>query len=526
MRRKRTELNFRAGATSKHVRVWTSDTPFLQERGEDKEFPSDIAKVLSLIEDRWASCADVQYRHLHVEGIRVTLVFIAGLVDEDMAQRGVIGPLTRYSTGAVTVDNLRDTLWTTKTDETGELSAVYRAIADGKMVLLIDGQSRALVVDVNRDPERPIERSQNEPAIQGPQEAFIENMQTNIALIRKRLRTSKLKVEFMRLGTYTETPIALVYINGIVKPGYLDEARSRLGRIDIDGIIATNQVRELIADSARSPFRLTEVTERPDRVVAGLLQGRLYIFINGSPNVIAVPSIFVNGLIASEDYYGHYMIAFPLRILRHVMYWASLLLPSLYIALLSYNQDLVPTPLLISLESQHEGIPFPTVVEALVMQTAFEALREAGLRLPRAVGQSVSIVGALVIGDAAVNANIVSPGMVIVVATAGVASYTIPSQDLVNANRILQYPFMIAASVLGLFGIASLGLVLVIHMLSLRSFGVPFMAPLAPFSWPDLRDTFIRAPWWAMNQRPQVYEPVDSVRNRSPMPSPPSGDSQ
>jgi hypothetical protein len=525
VRRRRTGLNLRALAKSKPVRDWTSDNPFFEEQGEDREFPTDLSESLSLIEDTWAKCADVRYQHLRVQGVRITLVFLAGLVDEDMAQRGVVGPLASYSKGSVTVDDLRDSLWATKTEETGELGAIYQAIADGNIVILIDGQSRALVVNVNRDPERPIERSENEPAIQGPQEAFIENLQTNLALVRKRLRTSKLKVELMRLGRHTETTVALVYLDGIVKPGYLDEARSRLSRINIDGIIATNQIRELITDAPLSPFRLTEITERPDRAVAGLLQGRLFVFVNGSPNIIAVPSIFVNGLVAAEDYYGHYMIAFPLRILRHLMYWVALLLPSLYIALLSYNQDLVPTPLLISLESQHEGIPFPTVIEALVMQVAFEALREAGLRLPRAVGQSVSIVGALVIGDAAVNANIVSPGMVIVVAAAGVASYTIPSQDLVNTNRILQFPFMIAASILGLFGIVALGLVLVIHMLSLRSFGVPFMAPLAPFSWPEMRDTFLRAPWWAMNRRPQIYEPVDSVRNRSPMPSPSSGDS-
>ncbi|MCF8567069.1 spore germination protein [Alicyclobacillus tolerans] len=498
---------------------------FFDGIAEDSELPSELQQSLDLIQQEWANCADVKYQHAHVQGVPVCVVFINGLIDQDSAQRGLIEPLTHYDKGMVTPDALKDALMTMMTQKTTKLSFMYQAMADGKVIVLVDGYPEALIVDINKMPGRGIETSQNEPTIQGPQEAFIESLQTNLALIRKRLRTSQFKVEIMRVGTKTHDQLAMVYVDGIVKPTLLEEVRTRIARIQIDGVISTSQIRDLIEDAPLSPFRLTESTERPDRVVAGLLQGRVSILTDNSPEVIRLPSIFVSGLIASEDYYGHFMISLPLRVLRHAMYWSSLLLPSLYIALLSYNQDLVPTPLLISLEAQHEGIPFPTVIEALGMQIAFESLREAGLRLPRAVGQSVSIVGALIIGDAAVNANIVSPGMVIVVAAAGVASYTIPSQDLVNTNRILQFPFMVVASLLGLYGIVTLGLVLVIHMVSLRSFGVPYMAPLAPFSWSEMRDTFIRVPWWMMNKRPQFYEPVDSTRNRTPTPSPPSGDS-
>jgi len=525
MKRKTTWLQFRSKSKRRSLRNHPQDISFWNVSDDHTEVPSELQQSLAWIQDEWAKCADVQYQHLHVQGVPVCLVFINNLIDQDAAQRALMEPLTRYEQGQVTLPALKDTLNALMTEDTSQISAIHQAIAAGKVVALVDGQSGALLVDVNKFPGRAIETSQNEPTIQGPQEAFIESLQTNLALIRKRLRTSKLKIETMQMGTKTNVQLALLYVEGIVKPSLVEEAHQRLQRIQIDGIISSNEIREMIDDAPFSPFRLTEVTERPDRTVAGLLQGRICFLIDGTPTSIAVPVVFVSGLSSAEDYYGHFMTALPLRILRHAMYWSSLLLPSLYIALLSYNQDLVPTPLLISLEAQHEGIPFPTIVEALGMQTAFEALREAGLRLPRTIGQSVSIVGALIIGDAAVNASIVSPGMVIVVAAAGVASYTIPSQDLVNTNRILQYPFMIVASLLGLYGIVALGLVLVIHMVSLRSFGVPYMAPLAPFSWPEMRDTFIRAPWWAMNQRPRFYESVNLTRNRTPKPSSPSRDS-
>lgn len=498
-----------------------SPAPYYEPPRQHVEFFPQLEHSLAWLKKEWANCADVKYQELSIQETQVCMIFVKGLVDRDGAQQGLMEPLLRYQGSPVTIEGLKDALWSLLTEETESLSAVNRGIADGKVAVLVDGQEGALLVEVDKVPGRPVEISQNEPTIQGPQEAFVESLSINLGLMRKKLRTPRLKVELLRLGTETDSHLAILYLAGLAKPGLVEEVRKRLNQIDIDGLFGTNQIREFIEDNRFTPFRLTEITERPDRAVAGLLQGRVYIFFDGSANVIAVPSVFITGLISSEDYYAHYMISLLIRPIRQVMYWMSLLLPSLYIALLSYNQDLIPTPLLISLEAQYEGIPFPTVIEALIMQGAFETLREAGLRLPRAIGQSVSIVGALIIGDAAVNANIVSPGMVIVVAAAGVASFTIPSQDLVNTNRILQFPFMIMASVLGLYGIVALGLVMVIHMLSLRSFGVPYMSPLAPFSWAEMRDVILRAPWWAMKKRPEFYEPVEMNRTSSP---PSSGD--
>lgn len=489
----------------------------------DIQLPTSLQRSLCLLQETWSHCDDFRGQPVVIQGVSAAVVFVRGLVNVDLLETGIMAPLTQYADKKVSTENLITALTAIPVRTENRLSTINQAIADGSVIVLVDGQSQSLVADVSKFPGRSIEPSQVEPSIQGPQEAFVENLETNLALIRKRLRTPRLKAQAMRIGQVTRTTVVIVYIDGIANPKIIDEVQSRLHRIDIDGILDTSFIREMIADHPYSPFRTSEVTERSDRAAAGLLQGRVIILVDGAPTVIAVPVVFIGALASAEDYYNNYIVAFQVRILRHLTYWASLLLPSLYIALLSYNPDLIPTPLLISLAAQHEGIPFPTVVEALVMQAAFEALREAGVRLPKAVGQSVSIVGALVIGDAAVNANLVSPGMVIVVAAAGVASFTIPSQDLSNTNRLLQFPFMLSASLLGLYGVVTLGLALVIHMVSLRSFGVPYMAPIAPFSGGEMRDTFIRAPWWAMSRRPTFYEPIDIQRNRTPVPGPKTG---
>lgn len=489
-----------------------------QNTEDETTLSEDLQNSVSLIQEQWANCPDFQCHQVVIQKVPVAVIFVRGLVNTELLEMGVMEPITKFTGMDFTVENLRTVLSVIPADIETDITVINQSIADGKVTILVHGQRQALTVDISKFPSRAIEPPQVEPVINGPQEGFVESVETNLALLRKRLRTPRLKVHSQRIGQITKTTVLVVYVDGIANPTVTDEVLRRLERIDIDGIIDTNYIRELTDDHPYSPFRTSEVTERPDRTVAALLQGRVVIMVDGAPFVISVPVVFIGALASGEDYYSHYMVAVQVRILRHGLYWASLLLPSLYIALLAYNPNLIPTALLISLAAQHEGIPFPTVVEALFMQTAFEAIREAGIRLPRAVGQSVSVVGALVIGDAAVNANLVSPGMVIVVATAGVASYSIPSQDLVSTNRLLQFPFMIMASFLGLYGIVVLGMVLVIHMVSLESLGTPYMAPIAPFSRDELKDAFVRAPWWAMSRRPTSYKPMNDIRNRTPIP--------
>ncbi|RIV17153.1 spore germination protein [Alicyclobacillaceae bacterium I2511] len=485
---------------------------------------ADLAITLSSIESTWDRCADLQVYRLAVGLNDFALVWLRSAVNDDRVQMGVLEPLTHLPEQRLSSAAVQSHITATPVKSLTNLTEVNQAIADGQVIVLVESNPVALSVDVARFPFKPVEPSQNEPSIHGPQESFTSNLAVNVALVRKRLHTPRLKVEEQRLGRASHTWVTLMYLDGVVNPQLLAEVKRRLQPIDMDVLLDTQYIAEIISDHPRSLFPTQDITERPDRVAAGVSQGRVILMVDGSPSALAVPVTFVSLLTSSEDYYSHYLVSSALRGLRQLAYWTSLLLPSFYVAILSYNQDLVPTPLLITLIQQHSGIPFSSVIEAFLMVGAFEVLREAGVRLPKAVGQSVSVVGTLVIGEAAVNAGIVSAGMVIVVAITGVASFTIPSIELANANRLLQFAFMLAAGLFGIYGVTIAGLLLILRLVSLHSFGVPYLSPYAPLSLADMKDALWRAPWWAMKTRPEAYHPADSVRNSTPPPTPKKAD--
>lgn len=486
---------------------------------------TDLDDNQALLQKHWSNCLDIQFRQLQSGGTQILLVWLKTLVGKELAQQGVLNPLTSHNAPIRTPQDLEQFLTAVYLQRLRNMDEINKAIADGYMVVLIEGANEAVAIDVTAWEGRPIEKPELEPGVLGPQESFTESLEKNLGLLRRRLRTSDLKMESIRLGTVTQAPVSIVYLQGVAKPELVDEVRLRLSRIQIDGTIDINYISEMTKDAIRSPYPTDQITERPDRAAAALLQARVAIILDGSPYALFVPALFVNFMNSSEDYYGNYTISVPVRLLRHSTFWASLLLPALYIALLSYHQEMLPTALLVRLAATHEGIPFPAVIEAFIMVITFEALREAGIRLPKAVGQSVSIVGALVIGDAAVNAGIVSPGMVIVVALTGVASFSIPSYNMALTNRILQFPFMILAGLFGLYGITIGLLILMTHLVSLRSFGMPYLYPLAPFDWKTIKgDVFARDAWWNMRQRPNAFGSINSNENATPRPQPPQGE--
>ena len=485
----------------------------------DEPLPSRVEGLRGWIEAEWQHCGDLLLCEVDVHGTRVLLVWIRGMVDQARMEEGVLDPLSTLPKRQVGICHLESALHTVHVRRVKTRQELNTTVSDGQVVLCVDGSKEALTLGVSQPPGGVIEKAETEPTLQGPQEAFVENLELNIAPLRKRIRSPRFKVESMRIGVYSKTNVCILYIEGIVKPALVEEAHQRLRKISIDAVNDTNKLRELISDAPYTLFPTSEETERPDRLVAGLLQGRIAIMIDGAPTCLKVPAQFIHFLTSAEDYYMNYTLTLFIRIMA---YWASLLLPSLYVALLTYNQDLMPTPLLVTVASQHRGIPFPTILEAFLMMGAFEVLREAGTRLPRAVGQSVSIVGTLIVGDAAVRAGLVSPGMVIVVAGTGGASFALPAYGFVNSSRIIQFLFAGIAGISGLVGIVVLGMILVTHHVSLRSFGVPYMAPIAPFSWQDIKDSFFRAPWFANKRRPGQYETLDSVSNRTPAPRSPN----
>ncbi|WP_035106324.1 spore germination protein [Desulfovirgula thermocuniculi] len=454
-------------------------------------------------------------------GVPAALAYVDGLVDRAIVSDTLIKGLTLEGRMAgLKAGDAGDLLLLAKNflvsvaavKEAADYFALLNGLLYGEVALLIDGEDRALLVDAKGWAVRNIEEPASEGLVRGPREGFTELMRTNTALIRRRLRDPNLVVEGLCFGERTRTQVEIVYIRGLAAPELVQEVKDRLSRIHIDGILESGQIEELIEDNPYTPFPQVFHTERPDRVVSMLLEGRVAIITDGTPIVLVVPAEFAVFMQAGEDYYERYFLATAIRWLRYIALVTSLTLPSLYIAMTTYHQEMIPPRLLTSVASSREGIPFPAFVEALLMEFFFEALREAGIRLPRQVGQAVSIVGALVIGQAAVSANIVSPLMVIVVALTGIASFAAPVFSLAITMRLLRFPMMVCAATLGLYGIVAGLLAILVHAAGLRSFGIPYLAPLAPLHRRDLKDMLVRAPTWAMDHRPTELVKGDKRR--------------
>ncbi|MDA8235479.1 MAG: spore germination protein [Clostridia bacterium] len=496
----------------------------------DSRLDNNLQRLKGIFE----GCADVVFREFSLgteEPVRAALLFVEGLVEMVAINENIMKPLM-YEAGHrnPAITNIfklvkEKALTIGKVNETTNMEEVVEFILSGYAAIFIDGSQQVMLAHVRGGEHRAVEEPSSEVVVRGPREAFTETLHTNISLVRRRLKNPDLKVEMRKVGRRTKTDLAILYIKGIVNEKIIREVKERLNRVDVDGTVASRSLGEIIQDTSWTPFPLITYTERPDKLTAQLLEGRVAIMVDGTPIILTVPVLFMEQLQSSEDYYEGFFPASAIRLLRFMAINIALLLPSLYVAVTTFHQEMLPTPLLISLAGAREGVPFPAFVEALVMEITFEILREAGIRLPRPAGQAVSIVGALVIGDAAVSAGIVSPAMVIIVSLTGIASFTIPGYSFALALRLLRFPIMFLAATLGLFGIMMGLIFLLIHLVSLRSFGMPYMSPIAPATYGDWKDTFVRFPWWAMVTRPRLIGQKDPVRQaRGLQPKPPDKD--
>ncbi|MGH1070676.1 spore germination protein [Bacillus cereus] len=391
---------------------------------------------------------------------------------------------------------------------------LYDALLSGNTILLINKFKQGLIAGTSGGEKRGVQESTSQAVIRGPKDGFTENIRVNTALIRKRIKSPNLWLENLTIGIETQTNVSIMYINGIVNNSLVKEVKTRLKKIQIDGILESGQIEELIQDKTYTPFPTIYNTERPDVIAAGLLEGRIAVLIYGTPFILLVPALFVQFLQSPEDYYQRTDFGL-IRILRYMSLFIALVAPSFFIAITSFHQEMIPPPLLMSLAAQREGVPFPAFIEALIMEIAFEVLREAGIRMPRAIGQTVSIVGALVIGQAAVEAGLVSAAMVIVVSITAICNFTIPSFNMGIAIRISRFGFILLAGSFGMFGIIVGIFFLVLHLCSLQSFGIPYMTPLAPFSIKEQQDTLIRLPIWKILTRPRFLNSKNKKRQRN-----------
>lgn len=490
-----------------------------QAEESETQFSADIGENLKKLKAAFAPSSDLVFRDFAFSGGRkAAIIFIDGLTDKTLVNEDILKPLMLLENAPGTQEPLSieaiesELLFVGGIAKKDTINEAVQKVLAGDTLLLVDGQRQALTVSLRGWKMRGIEEPQTESTVRGPREGFTETLRVNTSLLRRKIKNANLTFESMSIGERTATDVCIAYIAGLAKAELIDEIKTRLKKIKTDAILESGHIEQFIEDNPYSIFSTVANSEKPDKVAAKLLEGRAAIFVDGTPFVLTVPMVFLESFQAAEDYYSRPYFASAIRLLRFVAFFISILAPALYVAMTTFHQELIPTKLLLSMAAAHEGVPFPAVIEAAIMMMIFEILREAGVRLPRPVGQAVSIVGALVIGESAVSAGLIGAPMVIVVAVTAVAAFTVPSQT--DAFAIVRFGLLVLSGIMGGFGILIGLLAMLIHLISLTSFGTPYLMPLAPFDTQGQKDTFVRAPIWTLKKRP-VGMSLDDTRQNS-----------
>ncbi len=492
----------------------------------------NISKILdeniSYLENAFLDCADVIKRKFPVgeeNPINCYVIYIDNMTNksdiETCIMRGLIWQLHKYDSKLLSskdkiFDDFKNSgIITADIKEATQLEDATLSVMSGDTVLFIDGVDKVMVVSTKGWDNRGVPEAKTEAVVFGSKEAFSENIRTNTVLIRRRIRDVNLKVKQLVVGKRSKTDIALMYLDDIVRKEILEEVMEKINAIDIDAILDIGYIEQFIEDSDASPFPQLETTERPDKAASAILEGRIAIVVDNSPFVLIVPSTMNVFFQSSEDYYQKWQIMSFTRILRYIAGFLSISLPGLYIATAVYHPSMLPMDLTFKIAGSRANVPFPAVIEILIMDIAFELLKEAGVRLPGAIGSTIGIVGGIIIGQSAVDAGLVSPIVVIVIALTGICSFTIPNVALVSGFRLSKYLLIFTSACFGLFGFWIGILILLIHLASLKSFGIPYLFPFVSGeinNFRDMKDSIIRFPLCKMKYRPIFASPKADIR--------------
>ncbi|MFC4598528.1 spore germination protein [Cohnella hongkongensis] len=482
----------------------------------------DLERVIELVNGVLGENDDFTIRRFRVFGkYSAAMFFYPNMIDITTLNSEILKPLMygpphpdHLPGGGEQLWNfiLSSTLYHSDVRSERLVSRVVSDVLRGQTAVVIEGIDQALLFGTRTIEKRSIDQPATEQVIRGPREGFIELLSTNIALIRYRLQTPDLRVKTMEIGRRSQSKVAICYMEGITNPELVQEITKRLEIIDVDAILDSGYLEQFIEDNQLSPFPQVQYTERPDKVVANLLEGRVALMVDGSPLALVVPTVFSQFYQAVEDYTERFLMMSAIRWARLIALVFSLVFPSLYVAIISFNPELIPTEFAVAVAGGRAGVPFPAIVEVLVIEVSMEVLREATIRLPQQVGGALSIVGVLVVGQAAVAAGFASPITVVIIALTTIGSFATPAYNAALALRLLRFPLIVLAGLFGLYGVM-IGLILIAnHLLSLKSFGVPYMSPLVPGSPKGMRDLFVRGPFWWMTTRPDFLYPGDDRR--------------
>jgi spore germination protein KA len=494
--------------------------------GEEKTIKKDIKENVKIIRELFGDADDLTVRKVTIGESKnqiASVITIDGLTNGTFVQDFILkelmlgirqsnldGKTAKKESFLETIQ--KHSLPISGVEELMDFKLICEKLMGGATVVLFDGFQTALGLDTKGWADRGITEPIAESVVRGARDCFNETMRTNTMLVRRRIKDINLRVVKREVGRITKTDVNIMYIEGIANEVILSDLLSRIDLIDVDGILESSNIEELILDEPHSMFPTMYATERPDKVAGNLLEGRIAVIVDGTPFALILPAVFIQFFQAVEDYYHRSVFSTFIRLLRFLCFFLVLYTPAVYLAITTFHQEMLPTALLISISGQRESVPFPAVVEVLFMEFTFEILREAGLRMPRTIGSAISIVGALVLGEAAVSAGVVSSIMVIIVSITAISSLIFPDYNFSNPLRILRFIFIILAATLGLFGIMIGTMFLLLHLCGLRSFGVPYMYPLAPLNLKGLKDAFIRAPINRLNQRPSIMTGSDIMR--------------
>jgi len=457
----------------------------------------------------------------------VVIVYIDGLVEKAEVNEQILGSLMKdfrkYETFDQQLTKVEDVfkyqlITITGINELSNWEEIILKIISGDTALFIDGTNTALLASTRAWESRGIQEPVNETSVRGPHEGFSETLRTNTALIRRKIRDPFLRLDLMYIGLRSQTEVVVSYIEGLTDPNIVAEAKRRLKNIDIDRVLSGAEIEQFIEDNSLTIFPQISDTERPDVVVSGLLDGQVALIVDNSPYVILLPFTLTLFLRSSDDYYERWYYGSIIRLLRYIAVFLVMAAPGLYISLISINPELLPTNLLISTAAALSGVPFPIIIELLLMEITLELLREAGVRLPKPIGQTISIVGALVLGEAAITAGIVSPLTVIVVAITAIASFAIPSYTFGTAVRLSRFPVTIISAIFGLFGWLLSLIFISIHLINLKSYNIPYLAPINPFIAADMDDSIVIAPTKIRKKRPIFLHGEQIVRSNNTIP--------
>jgi len=470
---------------------------------ESEQLTNDINKNIQMIHKHLCQTEDFKTKHMTFNNKKCAILFLDSMVNKENLQSNVIGPIIEMKSREI-----ESVVKATELNFSSEISEVGTRLLEGFCTILLENDAIAKSVFVGEIAMRSIEEPANERSITSSHDGFVENLSTNILLLRKRIKSPQLKVKYFTFGKISNTRVSMVFLEKLANKKNIEEIERRITSMEVDQLLSSGEVEQYIEDNPYSMFPQMLTTERPDRATSYLMEGKIVLIVDGDPRILIVPITFFAFYQSPDDYNTRWQISTFFRFIRFLSFIISISLPAIYIAIVSFHSEQLPIGILYSVKVSLEYVPFPPLLEAFVMQIILELLKEASIRLPTPIAQTIGIVGGLVIGTAVVQANLVSNTMIVVIGLTAIASFVAPISGMGTSARLLGFPVMIAASCFGFFGITVVLMLVVMHLCKLETFGTPYFAPFAPFKIEDIKDTVVKLPFWKLNTRPTDSKPI------------------